>query len=125
MDETTLRAHLLEWYGQDRLLPLLPLLEYPFEEAQQIVREAYTQAGLSQEAYGTFAFDQLIVFALTVVASCYWAERAVEWLVQGAPMTERIAQAVEALIAQKGATQQARHRAGKIIRQWRRQHTCK
>jgi hypothetical protein len=122
MDEAELRTHLLEWYGQGQLLPLLPLLEYPFADAQQIVREAYARAGLSQEAFQAFAFDQLILFALAEVTSRYWAERAVEWLVQGAPVTQGIAQAVDTLVAQKGATQQARHRAGKVIQQWRRQH---
>ncbi len=120
--EANLKAHLVTWYQQNYFIPLLPLLEYPFTQAQTIVREAYQHAGLLCDDGATFRFDQLIMVALQSDVSNYWAERAIDWLVDDFQLTATIAQGVEAVIAEKRVAQQVRHRAGKLIRSWRALH---
>jgi hypothetical protein len=52
-----------------------------------------------------------------------WADQAISWLNEGAPMDEEIAEALEALTEKKKYPQQLRHKAAEIARKWRHDST--
>lgn len=64
-----------------------------------------------------------VVLAALRWPSHSWANQAISWLNEGAPMDVEIAEALEALTEKKTYPQQLRHKAAAIARKWRHDST--
>jgi hypothetical protein len=66
-----------------------------------------------------YSCGALVRYALKWPTS-YWRELAVEWIAQGLPIDTQIAEELESLVKDKHVSQKSRHKAGRLLNQWKR-----
>jgi hypothetical protein len=88
-------------------------------EAHQIIKKACTTPARTREQpEPSQIVDDLLSYALEPERSRYWSEQAIAWLLQGAPLSSRLVAAIKDRIATKCLTQQLRHHANQLIKNW-------
>ena len=103
-----LKSHWVEYQNTGSFIALLIFLEHPFVEAEQLI---------SSLGFEPFPFRRLIEFAISS-ESDYWASLAVDWLEQGVPLNEKVANAINLMVEEKRASQKTRHRAFQLMKRF-------
>jgi hypothetical protein len=99
-------------------IPLLPLLELSYPEAVTSIQQSLNQAGVNLNLLNTFPFNDILYLALNWETE-YWASLAVKWLENGYPVSEEFVSCLKMWQEEKKHSQALRHRAGRLIKQYK------
>jgi len=98
------------WVESNRLISLLVLLEYDYQE----IMERIKSTKISNESV-----NEMISFALDF-DSRHWADKAVTWIEAGYPINNSIYDKLLKISASKRDSQNLRHRSLKQAKRWQR-----
>jgi hypothetical protein len=77
-----------------------------------------------ESPYKDFQGSEEIAREIVLAALCwpmeYWARLAIEWLAEGAPIDEKVIEALDAVAQHVEFSQSVRHKAFAIARRWSR-----
>ena len=106
------------WFKERNIfVPLLPLLEQPFESARKLVKNS----GVGSEAIASFPFEEALICALNCETDS-WAPQALDWLEADFPLTKALISALRVIPEKKNFSQQVRHRAFALVKRWEKQN---
>lgn len=99
------------WFSERKIyMPLLPLLEHPFDIVKGIIQSGARNVGLPPAAVESFPFEDLVVYALAW-ESDGWPKNAINWLKGDFPVTDKISVKLEEVARDTRRGQQLRHAA--------------
>ena len=105
------------WVNRGSLVPLLPLLEYDYEEAQQEVSKSQV---LSDDI-----IQDLVKFSLSYSSNGYWAMLSIGWMEKGFPINEEIYKVLSDIAKDRNKAQDFRNKAlAQAIRYKKSLSTC-
>lgn len=128
--DVAIEKHLAKLIGQHdqtrravangNFVPFWMLLYLPLDKVRKILPHTLEALDLI-ERETTNTFLQKIVAFTFEQGQAHWAEKAAQWLEEGLPVNEQVANAVDKMVSEKRASQQARHRAFRAVARWRRE----
>jgi hypothetical protein len=106
--QETLRVH-----TRPAALSLLPLLEWPYEEAASRLRDGVARAGLDDEVVAAFPWRQMLGVAIESKRD-WWLEHAVDWLPHCGPTPDDVV-ALSSVVRDKHFAQRLRQAVWRLL----------
>ncbi len=91
---------------------VLPLLERPYSEIHQALKEALANRGISPDLAGSFPASALVIYALRT-GSAYWKEQAFRWL-EELPVSTELIEPLESICNSRSLPQKLRKKARQL-----------
>ena len=104
----------VEFTTPNQCMPLLPMLEFTYSQALEMIRQGIQQTDVSPKLLEDFPFDNILYLALTWPTH-YWPSLAVTWLEEGYPISEELINLLKITHENKTYPQRLRHRSMRLI----------